>query len=120
VPHIDSAKFGSITIDKQKYSQVLIIGNSVIERNYDKLEKLFGTSHKIGDWEAEKLAKNNPEVIIIGTGQSGVMDPQKNIVERFKNQEIEVIIQPTPKAVKTYNQEVGQGRKVNALIHTTC
>ncbi len=120
MPHINSTKFGNITIDNKKYNQVLIVGDSVAERDYDKLKKLFGTSHKIGDWEARQLLKNDPEVIVIGTGQSGAMEPQRNIINKFKNKGIGVIAEPTSEAIKLYNQKIEQGRKVNALIHTTC
>ncbi|MFW6149256.1 MAG: Mth938-like domain-containing protein [Atribacterota bacterium] len=120
MPHIDSTKFGSVTIDKKKYNQVLIIGDSVIERDYDKLKKIFGTSHKIGNWEAKELFKKDPELIVIGTGQSGAMEPQRSIINKFKNKGIGVIAESTPEAIKLYNQKMGQGRKVNALIHTTC
>ncbi len=120
MPHINSTKFGNVAIDKKKYNQVLIIGDSVIEREYGKLKKLFGTSHKIGDWEVKELLKEDPELIVIGTGQSGAMEPQRNIINKFKNKGIGVIAEPTPKAIKLYNQKIKQGRKVNALIHTTC
>jgi len=47
MPYIDSTQFGEVVIDGRKYSQVLIVGNSVIERDYKKLKELFNTSHKI-------------------------------------------------------------------------
>lgn len=43
MPHIDSTKFGEITIDGKKYGQVLIVGGAVFERNEEKLRELFGT-----------------------------------------------------------------------------
>ena len=46
--HIDSTAFGEIIIDGKKYFQVLIIGDAVEEREYDRLNELFGTSHRIG------------------------------------------------------------------------
>ncbi|MFZ5559596.1 MAG: hypothetical protein ACOZAL_02275, partial [Patescibacteria group bacterium] len=70
MPYINSTEFGNITIDGKKYNQVLIVGDLVMERDYEKLERLFGTTHKIGDWEKDELVKENPEIIVIGTGQS--------------------------------------------------
>lgn len=120
MPYIDSTKFGSVNIDGKKYSQVLIIGDEVVEREYEKLKKLFGTSHKVGDWEIKKLLeKNNPEIIIIGTGQQGCLDPD-NIIEAAKKFNIEIISDITPKAIQVYNKEINKGGRVNALIHTTC
>jgi len=120
MPNIDSTKFGEIIIDGKKYRQVLIIGNLVKEREYEKLEELFGTSHKIGDWEIEELLKGNPEIIVIGTGQNGAMEIDNDILEKFKTKDIEVICEITPEAIKIYNEKVKSKKRVNALIHTTC
>ena len=117
---INSTQFGSVTIDGKKYNQVLIVGDSVMERDYQKLEKLFNTSHKIGDWEIEELLKQNPEIIIIGTGQSSAMEVDEEIINNFKNKGIEVIITKTPEVIKVYNEKIKQGKRINALIHTTC
>ncbi|OGZ31963.1 MAG: hypothetical protein A2V69_03590 [Candidatus Portnoybacteria bacterium RBG_13_40_8] len=121
---INSTKFGEIVIDDKKYHQVLIIGDKVEERDYKKLEDLFNTSHKIGDWEIEKLISNNPEIILIGTGQNGAMASPR--LSDFQNRDggkgrnIELIIEPTPKAISIYNEQIKLGKRVNALIHTTC
>jgi hypothetical protein len=120
MPHIDSTQFGEVEIDGKKYSQVLIVGDSVVERDYEKLQGLFGTSHKIGDWETETLLKENPEVIIIGTGQDGKLEVDESFLEKMKEKGIEVIAGITPEAIKAYNEKRKAGKRVNALIHTTC
>lgn len=118
--HIDSTEFGNVTVDGKKYNQVLIIGDMIMERDYEKLKELFGTSHKIGDWEAKKLLKQNPEIIIIGTGQDGAMEVDEELVENFRDKNIEVIAEITPRAIEIYNEKKKQGKRINALIHTTC
>ncbi len=60
MPHIDSTEFGGRTVDNKKYHQVLIVGEKVLEREYDKLKKLFGTSHKIGKWGNCEITKTKP------------------------------------------------------------
>jgi len=122
MPHINSTQFGEIVIDNKKYHQVLIVGDRVEERGWEKLKKLFDTSHKIGEWEVEKLLSNNPEIIIIGTGQDGAMASEEPAASLRKQagENIEIIIEPTPKAIEIYNEQVKLGEKVNALIHTTC
>lgn len=107
-------------IDGKKYSQVLIVGGSVVERDYEKLKELFGTSHKIGDWETETLLKENPEIVVVGTGQDGKLEVDKNFLERVKEKGVEIIAQITPEAIKIYNEKAQAGKRVNALIHTTC
>jgi len=120
MPHIDSTQFGEVVIDGKKYNQVLIIGDSIIERDYEKLKDLFGTSHKIGEWETEALLKEIPEIVIVGTGQDGKLEVDKNFLEKMRKNSVKVIAQITPEAIKIYNEKVKAGKRVNALIHTTC
>ena len=120
MPYINSTEFGNIVIDDKKYNQVLIVGDSIIERDYNKLKELFGTSHKIGEWEVKELLKEKPEIIVIGIGQSGAMEVDKGFVNNMKEKNIELITAQTPEAIEIYNEKVKAGKKVNALIHTTC
>lgn len=120
MPYINSTEFGNIVIDDKRYNQVLIKADSVMERDYNKLKELFSTSHKIGDWEVEELLKENPEIIVIGTGQNGAMEVDEELINSMKQKNIEVITAETPKAIEIYNQKTKQGKRVNALIHTTC
>ena len=118
--HIDSTKFGEIIIGGEKYGQVLIVGEAVFERNEDKLHELFGTTHQIGDWEVESLLQENPEIVIVGTGQEGVLKAEEDFLEKMEKAKVEVIIAITPKAIEIYNEKAEEGKRVNALIHTTC
>ncbi|MBD3282646.1 MAG: hypothetical protein GF387_03530 [Candidatus Portnoybacteria bacterium] len=120
MPYINSTKFGQIVVDNEKYGQVLIVGDSVIERESEKLKKVFGTSHKIGDWEIDALLKNNPDIVVIGTGQSGVMKVGDDFLNKMEKEGVNVFSGITPRAIKKYNEEMEKGKSVNALIHTTC
>ena len=120
MPYIDSTEFGEITIDNKKYHQVLIVGDLVMERDTEKLEKLFGTTHGIGEWERDELVKGNPEIIIIGTGQGGAMNVDGEIANGLAKKGIELIVASTPEAIEIYNEKIKEGKRINALIHTTC
>lgn len=120
MPKIDKVSWGKIRVDGQDYHQVLIIGDEVIERKSDKLHELFGTTHRIGDWEKEKLISGNPEMILIATGWSGLVRIGGDFKNKLKEKEVELQTVLTPKVVKRYNDLVKQGKRVNALIHTTC
>lgn len=120
MPKIDKVSWGKVKIDGKNHSQVLIIGDQVYERDSEKLHQLFRTSHEIADWEQKLLLSKNPEVILIATGWNGVL----KVNEKFKNQILKLGIELravlTPKAIDEYNRLVDEGKKVNALIHTTC
>lgn len=118
--HIDSTTFGSITIDGKRFGQVLIIGDKVMERDEGRLNELFGTTHYVGSWEVDQLLSGNPEVIIIGNGTAGVLEVSSEAREKIKEKKVELKVLLTPLAVKEYNKEVEAGRRINALMHTTC
>lgn len=120
MPIIDSCAFGSITIDGKKYGQVLVIGDQVEEREAKKLHELFKTTHRVGDWETAKLLSGSPDVVLIGTGQEGVLEVDEEVSLKLEAAVPRLIIQTTPQAVSTYNELVKENKAVNALIHTTC
>ena len=120
MPYINSTSFGEIVIDNKKYGQVIIVGDQIEERDWEMLEKTFGTTHRLGDWEKEKLLEDDPQIIIVGTGQEGVLKVDSSFIDLLKKKGIEFYIVPTPQAVKIYNEKIQEKKKINALIHTTC
>jgi len=118
--HIDYTTFGSITVNGKIYGQVLIGGKTVIERDEAKLNQLFSTTHGIGNWEVDILLSQSPNLIIIGTGTSGVLKVSDDVKGKINKAGIELKILLTPQAVCEFNKEIKSGRRVNALIHTTC
>lgn len=114
----ESTSFGEIIIDGKSYGDVLVIGGKVIPRRRTFLKRVYGTSHVIGKEEAEELLKGNPEVVIVGTGQSGLLEVSKEI-RREIGQKAKLTILRTPEAIREFNQ-ISHDKKVNALIHTTC
>jgi len=117
---INNTSFGSITINNKKYSQVLILGETVEEREYDRLKELFGTSHRIGVWETEKLLADRPAVIVVGTGQDGKLETDEEFLAACRAAGVEALADKTPAAFLVYNRLVEEGKRVNGLFHTTC
>ncbi|MFZ5365894.1 MAG: MTH938/NDUFAF3 family protein [Patescibacteria group bacterium] len=117
---IDSCGWGNIVVNGRQYHEVLIVREKVEPRDDERLEKELGTDHLIGGWEQELLMRGNPEVIIIGTGQAGVLKVLEEVKEKLVNSGAEIKILLTPQAVSEFNRLASEGKKVNALIHTTC
>jgi hypothetical protein len=117
--HIDSAAFGSVTINGKKHKDVLVVEGVVVERNVSLLHRLFGTSHRISGDEETQLLRGRPDAIVIGSGQSGVLKVSKTTEQKLRNKS-ELYIEETPAAIKRFNQLTAAGKKVNALVHTTC
>lgn len=120
MPKIEKVSWGNVKVDNKTYHQALIIGDEVLERESNKLHDLFGTTHRIGDWEKEKLLSGNPEIILIATGWSGLVKIDDDFKNKLKEKEIELQTVLTPKVVEQYSQLVKEDKRVNALIHTTC
>lgn len=117
---IDSTGWGSVVVNGQKFDQVIISGEKVIRREVEKLEKLFGTTHQIADWEIEELLSGNPEIIILSSGQGGVMKIADEVLEKLSKSGAEIKILLTSQTISEFNRLTSEGKKVNALIHTTC
>lgn len=117
---IDSVGWGEIVVEGKKFFQVMIIAGKAIPRDHEKLEKLFGTTHVIADWEEEKLLAGDPEVIVVADGWQSALKVSEEAKTRFKKAGAEVKILDTKRAVEEYNRLVEEEKKVNALIHTTC
>jgi hypothetical protein len=116
--HIDSTSFGEVVVDGKKYCDVLIVGDKLIPRKRGLLERMFGTSHAISMEEVQQLLSNLPEVVIIGTGQSGVLKVQEEH-RKLLSLKAQLIELDTPQAVDEYNR-LSKDKRVNILIHTTC
>ncbi len=74
-----------------------------------------GKAHFIGLSEIEGLLKEEPDVLIIGTGYDNMVQVEEEIAVMPA-----VEILPTPQAVRRYNELRGEGKRVAAIIHSTC
>lgn len=118
-PKIDKTKFGSITIDGEKYEHdVLIRANGKVEKRKKKLSKeIFGTSHVISLAEAEYVYEEGAENLIIGSGQSGLVKLSDEAVEFFSQKKCQVDLLPTPEAIERWNKTKDPAI---GLFHITC
>ena len=111
---IEEYKFGQITIDGIKYNfdvEVYWTG--------EVLQWLRKESHIIDFEDVARAVLKKPEVIIIGTGAYGVAEVTKRAEKLIKEQKIELIVDPTEEAIKTFNLRL-KNSKVVGLFHLTC
>ncbi len=112
---IEEYKFGSITIDGKIY-------------NYDievcwtgEILKWWRRESHIIDFEDIKRAvEQNPEIIIIGTGQAGVAKIPEEVKRKVLSKKIELIIDETGKATEIFNNLKNQTRRIIGFFHLTC
>jgi hypothetical protein len=118
-PKIEKTKFGSITIDGEKYEHDIQIRlNGKVEKRKKKLSKeVFGTSHIISLAEASYVYEEGAQWIIIGTGQSGMAKLSDEADQFFRQKGCQARLLPTPEAIRAWNEAQGAGI---GLFHVTC
>jgi hypothetical protein len=111
---IEKYEFGLMKIDGMEYRKdMLIMGDKI--KNWHRIE-----SHSVAIPDIEKLIKNKPQVIVIGTGANGLMEIPEKTVKFILNKGIELCSAITDEAVEKYNTFLKEGVKVAAGFHITC
>ncbi len=112
MPKIDSSYFGSIIIDGKKFDRDLHIlpSGEIKERE---------RTHTVSKREISDLLMHEPEAIVIGTGNSGLMKVESDGIVAAQLEGVEIISKPTPQAVQEFNK-LNRGRKVAGVFHVTC
>jgi hypothetical protein len=112
---IDSSEFGEIIIDGKPYASDMYVCYDGELR-----EARLSERHLFSKEELSFLLRKNPEVIIIGTGQYGLVEVSKDVKTITGRRGIELIKLSTQAAIKKFNELVEKGRKVVGFFHVTC
>ncbi len=112
---IEEYKFGSITIDGKTYEHdVQLFPGCEVRLWWRK------TSHEVTLDDIKGVIEQKPEIIAFGTGSPGMLEIPDDVKEKIKSQKIELIIEPTAKAIEKFNELEKGGKKVIGLFHLTC
>jgi len=132
---IEEYHFGSITINGKTYDYDVEVRWAPKEsakadptgQACEVLSWWREESHLIDVESVKRAVEQEPETVIIGTGESGVAKVTKDAQNFIKEKGIELIIDKTGEATKTFNiikeeseEEEGEQRKVIGLFHLTC
>jgi len=111
---IDLYEFGIIVINGRRYSSDVIIYPDRVKNDWWRKE-----GHRLYIDDLEDVVDENPDVIVVGKGNPGLMRVLPETEEYIKSKGIKLIIQSTEQACKTYNH-LSSSQKVIALLHLTC
>jgi hypothetical protein len=116
---INSFNFGFIVVDRKQYVYDVIIlpDGTVKEREATKAR--LG-SHDIMWNDVAAIVNEQPEVMVIGTGVSGLARLSAKTEENLRQANVNLLVLPSFQAVDKFNQLVSEGKRVAALIHITC
>lgn len=112
---IDSYSFGKIVIDGVEYSSDLKIIKGKVIPNW-----LRKSGHRVEIGDVEDIFKEKPGILVLGKGKPGLMKPAESFKKKIKENGIELIVEGTSKAIRTYNRLYREGRDVAAGFHLTC
>lgn len=109
---INSSSYGYITIDGKTYHHDVYVFPSgrVEEREY---------GHTFTKNQVEYVLKENPEVVFIGMGTSGMASLSSDARSLLEEKGVEIIEAYTPDIRDKFN-EFAKTKKVAAIIHVTC
>lgn len=111
---IESSSFGQMVIDGQSYTSDLLITLSGIKASWWRK-----TGHRLCLDDLEEVLQEEVEVFVIGTGFSGLMKVEKEVEIFALSKGIELIIEKTEKAARSFNRVSSQKKAIGAF-HLTC
>ena len=111
---IEGYTFGQLSIDGKTYTSDVLIYIDRVDDDWWRKE-----GHLLLPEDLEEALKGRPDILVVGTGNSGLMKVPPFTKEWITSQGIELIAQPTDKACTTYN-ELHTSREVVAALHLTC
>lgn len=111
---IESYKFGRIVIRGKKYTTDVIIYPDRVEDNWWREE-----GHYLSPVDLWAVVQAKPEVLVVGTGYSGLMRISPETEKHLREHGIRLIAERTSEAVRVYNQ-LCRSTRVIAALHLTC
>jgi hypothetical protein len=111
---IEFYDFGKIVIDGKEYSSDVIIYPDRVEASWWRK-----VGHELCLDDIKDVFTEKPDVLVVGTGYSGLMRVLPEVEEALREKGIELKVERTKRACDVYN-ELSRSRKVIAALHLTC
>jgi hypothetical protein len=111
---IESYEFGRIVIEGKRYATDVIIYPDHVEDNWWREE-----GHSLSPVDLWAVVQAKPEVLVVGTGYSGLMRVLPETEKYLREHGIRLVAERTTGAVRIYNQ-LCQSTRVVAALHLTC
>jgi len=111
---IDSYQFGKIIIDGKTYTSDLIIYPERIEAGWWRKE-----GHALSIEDISGIIAFSPDILIVGTGMSGLMRVLSETEKFILSRNIKLIVQKTDEACRLFN-DISEKQRAVAALHLTC
>lgn len=112
---IESYEFGHIVINGRTYTADVIVLPDRVLSSWWRQE-----GHELAIADLDEIIAAQPDVLVVGTGYSGLMRILPETEAYLTDQNIQLIAERTADACRTYNRLLSAGRNVVAAFHLTC
>ena len=113
---IDSYSFGCMEINGKPYrNDLMILPDKTILHPWWR-----NAAHTLSLADIQEIIAAAPDILVIGTGSPGMMQPEQTLCSELESRGIESKVMPTKEAAEEYNALHEQGKKVAACFHLTC
>ena len=111
---IEDYNFGEIKISGKTYRSDVIVYSDHVDVDWWRKQ-----GHNLEADDIKDVIDAKPDIIIIGTGQPGMLQVDDETMKSLSQHGIKTIVLPTEKACQEYNR-IAQKKKVIACLHLTC
>lgn len=111
---IDSYSFGKIVVAGKTYTTDVIIYPDQVDSGWWRKE-----GHRLVLEDLAQVLAARPQVVVVGTGHSGLMRVSPEVERDLQKAGIELKVAPTSEACLIYNQLYSR-KMVIAALHLTC
>jgi len=111
---IDSYQFGLLSISGKEYTSDVIVFPDRVKDNWYRR-----SGHQLCLEDIAEVMAGKPEVLIVGTGASGLVKVLPEVQQAADAQDIKLIVETTDKACHTYNR-LSHSHRAVAALHLTC
>jgi len=112
---IENCAFGILVINGKPYmDDLMILPDGRILKPWRRKR-----GHRLSMDDLRQLIDTAPEVIVMGTGMSGGVIPDRDLEEMLSQRSIMFIAAPNEKATKAFNT-LARKKRVGAGFHLTC
>lgn len=111
---IESYDFGRIVIKGRVYTSDVILFPDRVRDDWWRRE-----GHRLSVEDLGEIVQAKPEVLVVGTGYSGLVEIPSETARFIRSKGIELVAEPTRKATEIYN-DLSKSKRVVAALHLTC
>lgn len=116
MPEIEMYQFGRMAVAGQTYTSDLVILPSGSVHGHWRRK----SGHLLIQPDIDALIRSAPDLLVIGTGASGGIQIDSNLVSLLNRLGIKIEAHPTGRAVDFYNNAIHAETKMGACFHLTC